>query len=70
MAKSQIAVRVPPSVLDKLNIYADSTGTTKTEVIVNALIQYLDGVEDMRLCHRVAVLEAKVKELERMVSKN
>jgi predicted DNA-binding protein len=67
MAKSQIAVRLPPSLLDQLNHYVDRVGTTKTDVVVGALVQYLDGVEEVSLCHRVAVLEARVKELQLLV---
>lgn len=67
MVKSQIAVRVPPTLLEKLNHYVDSTGVTKTAVIVDALVQYLDGVEELSLCQRVALLEAKVKELQSLV---
>ena len=41
MAKSQIAVRIPRDLLEKLNNYVNNTETTKTEVIVGALAQYL-----------------------------
>ena len=36
MAKSQIAVRVPPSLLAELNQYVERTGTSKTDVVVSA----------------------------------
>ena len=32
--------------MEKLNDYVESTGTTKTEVIVGALAQYLDCTQD------------------------
>lgn len=41
-AKSQIAVRIPPSLLEALNRYVEETGITKTEVIVSAIAAYLD----------------------------
>jgi hypothetical protein len=41
MAKSQIAVRIPPSLLEALNRYVEETGITKTEVIVSAIAAYL-----------------------------
>ena len=62
MAKSQIAVRIPRSLLEKLNSYVDSTGTTKTEVIVGALAQYLGCAETVPLSQRVAELEMRVNQ--------
>ena len=64
MAKSQIAVRIPRSLLEKLNSYVDSTGTTKTEVIVGALAQYLDCTQDLSIPKRVAEVERKLLLLE------
>ncbi len=67
MAKSQIAVRIPRSLLEKLNSYVDSTGTTKTEVIVGALAQYLGCAETVPLSQRVAELEMRVNQLEALM---
>ena len=64
MAKSQIAVRIPRSLLEGLNSYVDSTGTTKTEVIVGALAQYLDCTQDLSIPKRVAEVERKLLLLE------
>ncbi len=67
MAKSQIAVIIPPSLLEKLNSYVKRTHTSKTEIVIGALVRYLDCVEDLPLSQRVAELEAKVEELQALV---
>ncbi len=64
MAKSQIAVRVPPTLLEKLNSYVEKTGTSKTEVVVGALAQYLGCAEDVPLSQRMAEVERRLAELE------
>ena len=62
-----LAVRIPPSIMDKLNDYVENTGTTKTEVIVGALAQYLDCTQDLSMPKRMADMERKVAELEELV---
>ncbi len=64
MAKSQIAVRIPRSIMDKLNSYVANTGTTKTEVIVGALAQYLGSANDIPVMQRIARLEERMAALE------
>ncbi len=49
MAKSQIAVRVPPTLLEKLNSYVEKTGTSKTDVVVSAYAAMLQ----IELCFQV-----------------
>lgn len=66
MPKSQISVRIPSSLLEKLNGYVDKTGATKTEVIVGALAKYLDCTQDLSIPKRMAEVERKVAELERL----
>ncbi len=70
MAKSQIAVRVPRPIMDKLNSYVEHTGTTKTEVIVVALAKYLDCTQDLSMPKRMAEVERRMEELERLVKAN
>ena len=67
MAKSPISVRIPRPIMEKLNDYVESTGTTKTEVIVGALAQYLDCTQDLSMPKRMAEMERKVAELEELV---
>ncbi len=64
MGKPQIAVRMPPSLMAKLNSYVEKIGTSKTEVVVSAIALYLDCSEDVPLSQRVAEIERRVAELE------
>lgn len=64
MSKPQIAIRIPPSLLEELNKYVEQTGTSKTDVIVSAIATYLGCGSDVPLNQRVAELEAKVEELQ------
>ena len=67
MAKSQIAVRVPPTLLEKLNSYVERTGTSKTDVVVSAIAQYLGCADNVPLTQRMAELEMRVNQLETLV---
>ena len=69
MAKSQIAVRIPRPIMDKLNSYVDNTGTTKTQVVVGALAQYLGCTQDLSIPKRVAEVERRMAELEAEVKR-
>ena len=64
MGKPQIAVRMPPSLMAKLNSYVEKIGTSKTEVVVSAIAKYLDCSEDVPWSQRVAEIERRVAELE------
>lgn len=70
MAKSQIAVRVPPKLMEELNSYVQRTGASKTEVIVGALAKYLDCRESIPLDQteqRMTEMEKRMEELESFV---
>lgn len=67
MAKSQIAIRVPPTLLEKLNRYIKETGTSKTDVVVSAIAQYLGCDEAVPLSQRMAQVERKVAELDALM---
>jgi hypothetical protein len=67
MAKSQIAVRIPPPLLAELNQYVKQTGTSKTDVVVSAIAQYLGCAETVPLSQRVAELERRMAALETKV---
>jgi|SanBayMetagenome_1026888.scaffolds.fasta_scaffold10104_3 predicted DNA-binding protein len=69
MEKPQIAVRISPSLLDKLNSYIEKTGTTKTDVVINALAQYIGCIDSVPLTQRMAELERQMKELRDLVKK-
>lgn len=64
MGKPQIAIRMPPSLLAKLNNYVEQVGTSKTDVVISAIAQYLDCFDSIPLSQRVAELERRFAELE------
>ena len=67
MGKPQITVRISPSLLTSLNHYVEQTGTSKTDVVVSAIAQYLDCAEEVPLSQRMAELEKKMAELSDLV---
>ena len=64
MAKPQIVVRMPPSLMEKLNSYVKQIGTSKTDVVVSAIATYLGCAESMPLTQRMAELERRMAALE------
>lgn len=64
MTKPQITVRISPPLLTELNQYVKQTGTSKTDVVVSALAQYLGNAEAAPMSQRVAELEKRVAALE------
>ena len=64
MVRPQIAIRLPPSLMDKLNQYVKRTGASKTEVMVGALAQYLDCPESIPLSQRMVEVERRLAVLE------
>ena len=67
MSKPQIAIRLSPSLLQELNNYVELTGTSKTDVVVSAISQYIGCADNMPLNQRVGELERKLRELENLV---
>ncbi|MBE8992397.1 DNA-binding domain-containing protein [Nostoc sp. LEGE 12450] len=67
MVKPQIVVRLPPDLLEKLNKYAQQTGTSKTDVVIGALAQYLGCGEALPLNQKVAELETRMATIEALV---
>ncbi|UUO14930.1 DNA-binding domain-containing protein [Dolichospermum heterosporum] len=63
MGKPQIAIRLSPSLLQELNNYVELTGTSKTDVVVSAISQYIGCADNMPLNQRMAELETKVEVL-------
>ena len=64
MIKPQITIRLSPSLLSELNQYVESTGSSKTEVVVSVIGQYLDCADQVSINQRIADLENKVAKLE------
>lgn len=64
MNKAQIAVRIPESLLKRLNDYVDRTGASKTDVVIGAIANYLGCEEDVSLHQKVDEMEKRLTELE------
>lgn len=67
MSNISIGIRIPTNLHKRLESYIAKTHSTKTEVILNALAQYLDATEEIPLSQRVAALEAQMLELKSLV---
>jgi hypothetical protein len=67
MSKPQIAIRLSPSLLQELNNYVELTGTSKTDVVVSAISQYIGCADNVPLNQRVGELERRLRELENLV---
>ncbi len=67
MGKPQITVRLSPSLLVELDQYIERTGTSKTDVVVSAIAQYLGCTKEVPLSQRMAEIEKRMAELEAQV---
>ncbi len=70
MSKPQIAIRMPPDLLAELNNYVEKVGTSKTDVVVSAIAQYLGCAENVPLSQRMAEVEKRVAQLEAKAREN
>ena len=68
MNKPQITIRLSPSLLSELNQYVESTSSSKTEVVVSAIAQYLGCADQISINQRLTDLEKKVLKLELQMS--
>lgn len=66
---AQIAIRIPLSILRKLNTHIQKTGKSQTEIVINALAKYLDSTSEMSINDRVTALEERIAVLEPKDSK-
>ncbi len=64
MASLQFSIRLPEKLDERLNAYAQQTGTTKTRVMIDALAHYLGCADDVPLIRRVFELEERMAALE------
>ncbi|MBD2693708.1 DNA-binding domain-containing protein [Anabaena catenula FACHB-362] len=62
--KAQIAVRVPLYILRKLNNHIEKTGMSQTDIVVNALANYLNSASEIPIIQRIVTLEERVTMLE------
>ena len=70
MSKPQIAIRMPPDLLAELNNYVEKVGTSKTDVVVSAIAQYLGCADSVPLSQRMAEVEKRVAQLEAKAMEN
>ena len=70
MSRFQLAVRIPRFLHEKLNSYVDSTGASKSEVVVGALAHYFGCTEDLPISQRVSELEARMAAMEQKMRTN
>ena len=68
MRKPQIAVRMPQTLFDELNQYVKQTGTSKTDVVISAIAEYLGCADNIPLSQRVAEIEKRLASLETKVN--
>ena len=68
MTKPQITIRISPSLLNSLNQYVEQIGTSKTDVVISAIAQYLGSAESKPFSQRLAEVERRVAELEKRES--
>ena len=64
MVKPQIAIRMPQTLFDELSNYVEKTGTSKTDVVVNAIAEYLGCTENVPLSQRMADFDRRLAALE------
>jgi hypothetical protein len=69
MSKPQITIRLSPSLPQEPNNYVELTGTSKTDVVVSAIAQYLGCTDNVPLNYRVGALEKRLTELELVINK-
>ncbi|MEI2583867.1 DNA-binding domain-containing protein [Scytonema sp. PRP1] len=70
MTKPQIAVRIPKSLFVKLSNHVERNRTSKTEVVVSALADYLGCPEEVPLNQRIAKLEERLRLLETTLTRH
>ena len=64
MKNPQITVRISPDLLQTLNQYAEKSGTSKTDVVISAIAQYLGRPDNTPVMQRIAELERRMEAVE------
>lgn len=67
MPNQPITVRLPSFLLDRLEAYVIESGSSKTDVVIAALSQYLGVSTNIPLSEKVAYLEKRLLDLERRI---
>ena len=64
MKHPQITVRITADLLKTLNEYAEESGTSRTDVVISAIAQYLGRPDNTPEMQRIAELERRMDEME------
>lgn len=67
MARSQLNIRIPPDLEEKIQSHAQEAGITKTDIMLNALWQYFGSSEELTLKQQLVDLQRRVAQLETLV---
>ena len=69
-----LAVRLPPEIESRLDALAKTTGRTKTFYVREAILEHLDGLEDLYLAERelkaVRARKSRTVSLEKLMKQN
>ncbi len=65
-----MSIRMPYSLLDELNAYAEKTGLSKTEVVVRAIANYLQSQQENSLGQKLNQVEQRLSKVETMLKLN
>ncbi len=67
MPSQSITARLPSILIEKLEAYIAESGSSKTDVVVAALSQYLGVSTDVPLAEKIAHIEKRLIDLERQI---
>ncbi|MGK7876317.1 MAG: DNA-binding domain-containing protein [Xenococcaceae cyanobacterium] len=67
MAKPQITIRISSTLLKNLENHVEQSQSTKTEIVVEALVKYLSHSSNLSLTERIANLEKQIAELKVLI---
>lgn len=70
MVSPQFSVRIPPKLDKRLKDYAAKNGTTKTEVMIAGLANYLRCASEISLTQRMVEIEQRIAALEDLIRTN
>ena len=64
MKNPQITVRITEDLLQTLNQYVQESGTSRTDVVISAISQYLGRPDNRPVMQRIAELERRIDQIE------
>lgn len=64
MASKSVTIRIPETLLGRLEAHVVDTGGSKTTVMIAALAKYLEVAQPLPLSERLAQMERRIANLE------